>query len=453
MLHSLAAKGMNIVRFNFSHDVYENHERRMALVRQVGMEKGYPLAIMMDTKGPEIRVDEMENDNVNFVTGDRVRIVRQRVVGNNERFSVNNKEFFDDVKAGDYILIDDGKIRLNILENKGQGEILCEVANFGVIKTRKGCIVPGVKLSMPFVSEVDEQDIRFACKMKVDYIAVSFARRREDILAIRAITEDCGWKTQIIAKIENQEGFDNLDDILEVADGIMVARGDLGLEVEPQLVPLYQKKMIEKANGWGKPVITATHMLESMMSNPTPTRAEASDVANAILDGTDAIMLSGETAVGAYPEQAVETMATIATEVEKIIEYRENLRKSILTSHRTIQDSIGMAVSESALNIDKVEAIVAFTSSGSTARRIAKYRPAVPIFAVTFSREVVTSLACNWGVFPIYSEVQNDMYNDDELASAVAKRFHIKPGSYVIVTAGYPTGTGTTNMMKIVEVK
>lgn len=453
MIHQLAATGMNIVRFNFSHDVHENHARRMELVRQVGREKGYPLAIMMDTKGPEIRVDKMENDNVNFATGDRVRIVRETVVGNNDRFSVNNEEFFNDVKAGDYILIDDGKIRLNILENEGQGEILCEVSNFGVIKTRKGCIVPGVKLSMPFVSEADEQDLRFACKMKVDYIAVSFARRKDDILEIRKIVDASGWNTQIIAKIENQEGYDNLDEILEVSDGIMVARGDLGLEVESQMVPIFQKKMIEKANGWGKPVITATHMLESMLSNPTPTRAEASDVANAILDGTDAIMLSGETAVGAYPKQAVETMATIATEVEKILDYRGHLQRSVSTSHRTIQDSIGMAVAETALNIDNIKAIVAFTQSGTTARRIAKYRPAVPILAVTFSREVVTSLACNWGVFPIYSSVQNDMYHDDELASTVAKRFNIEPGSYVTITAGYPTGIGTTNMMKIVEVK
>ncbi len=452
-LLELAKTGMNVVRFNFSHDVYENHARRMDLVRKVADENDYPLAIMMDTKGPKIRVGKMEDDNVNFTTGDQVRIIKEEVIGNNERFTINTPELFNDVKPGDYILIDDGKIRLNILKNDGDAGLLCEVANFGVIKTRKGCAVPGVKLSMPFISEADNADIRFACKMKVDYIAASFVRRKKDILQIREILEEEQWFPQIIAKIENQEGMDNLDEILEVADGIMVARGDLGLEVSPQLVPIFQKKMIEKANIAGKAVITATHMLESMMQNPRPTRAEASDVANAILDGTDAIMLSGESAVGAYPIQAVETMATIAGEVEQIIPYRDNLRKSILTSHRTIQDSIGMAVSEASLNIDQVEAIVAFTQSGSTARRISKYRPSVPIFAVTFSKEVVNSLACNWGVIPVYSDVQNNMYNDDELASLVAKKYEIQPGAFVILTAGYPTGTGTTNMMKIVEVK
>ncbi len=452
IIDQLANAGMDIVRFNFSHDVHENHKRRWDMVREVAREKQHNLAILMDTKGPEIRCGEMENGQLNFATGDITKIVREEVLGNNERFHVNSPELFDDIKPGNYILIDDGKVRFDVLENDGNGTLLCRVANYGVVKTRKGCNVPNVVLSMPYVSEQDEKDIRFACQNKVDFIAPSFVRRKQDILQILEICEQEKWYPQIISKIESQEGMDNLDEILEISDGIMVARGDLGVEVSSELVPIYQKKMIARANVFGKPVITATHMLESMMSSPIPTRAEVSDVANSILDGTDAIMLSGESAVGSYPVESVATMKRISLGVEPIIPYRDNLRKSIESSDRNIQDSIGMAVSEASLNIDKVEAIVAFTTSGNTAKRISKYRPNVPIFAVTFSQEVVNSLLAYWGVFPVYSKVQNNMYNDDELASEVAKAHGIEPGKLVIITAGYPTGSGTTNMMKIIEV-
>ncbi len=453
LINELAFAGMNIVRFNFSHDVHENHKRRWEMVRDVAKKNGHNIGILMDTKGPEIRCGEMEDGQVSFATGDLVNIVREKVVGNKEQFHVDSHELFDDIEVGNYILIDDGKMRFDVLENDGQGTLSCRVANFGVVKTHKGCNVPNVKLSMPYLSERDNQDIRFACQNKVDFMALSFVRRKEDVLTIRKIFEEEGWSPQVISKIESQEGFDNLEEILEVSDGIMVARGDLGVEVSTALVPLYQKQMIKLANKIGKPVITATHMLESMVSSPTPTRAEASDVLNSILDGTDAIMLSGESAVGSYPLEAVQTMNRIALAVEEIIPYRENLNKSIETSKRTVQDSIGIAVSEAALNIDDVEAIVAFTTSGNTAKRISKYRPNVPILAVTFSHEVVNSLQAHWGVVPKYSPIQNDMYNDDELASQVAKEHGIEPGKLVIITAGYPTGSGTTNMMKIVEVK
>ena len=453
LINDLAHAGMNIVRFNFSHDVHDNHKRRWEMVRKVAQDQGHSIGILMDTKGPEIRCGEMEDGQVSFATGDLVNIVREKVVGNKERFHVDSRELFDDIKPGNYVLIDDGKMRFDVLENDGNGTLRCQVANFGVVKTHKGCNVPNVKLSMPYLSERDNKDIRFACQNKVDFMALSFVRRKEDVLQVREIYEEEGWAPQIISKIESQEGFDNLDEILEVSDGIMVARGDLGVEVSVALVPLYQKQMIKKANNVGKPVITATHMLESMMSSPTPTRAEASDVLNSILDGTDAIMLSGETAVGSYPLEAVKTMTKIAVAVEKIIPYRENLSRSVETSKRTVQDSIGIAVSEASLNIDEVEAVVAFTTSGNTAKRISKYRPNVPILAVTFTQEVVDSLHAHWGVVPLYSSVQNDMYNDDELASKVAREHGIEPGKLVIITAGYPTGSGTTNMMKIVEVK
>lgn len=454
MIKKLAERGMNIVRFNFSHDVHESHKQRMDLVRKVAEENGFVLSIMVDTKGPEIRTGEMENGEVSFQTGDLVEIHREQVLGNHQRFSISVPEVFDDVKEGDTILIDDGKIRVSILGNDGKGVLSARIENYGVIKTRKGCNVPGVRLSQAFISEKDEQDIRFACRNGADFIAASFARRREDIEAIRAICiEEGATKLQIIAKIENQEGYDNIEEILEVADGVMVARGDLGVEISMALVPIYQKKIIQKCNEYGKPAITATHMLESMMSNPRPTRAEASDVANAILDGTDAIMTSGETAVGAYPLEAVETMNTIANAIEAIIPYRDNLNHQIKTSKKTIQDSIGISVADSSINLDQVEAIVAFTQGGSTARRISKYRPPVPIFAVTFTHEVERSLNANWGVVPVFSDIQNNMHNDDELASIIAKSFGVEPGKFVIITAGYPTGEGTANMMKIIEVK
>lgn len=454
MILKLAERGMNIVRLNFSHGDQDQHTSNIKMIREVSHTSGRLLAIMADTKGPEIRCGDMENGAVEFKTGDQVKIVREHVLGNKERFSILVPELFDDVQEGDTLLIDDGKVRLTILENTGEGELLCRVENFGVIKTRKGVNVPDAKLSMPFVSEKDDSDIRFACQQGLDFIAASFVRRAQDIQEIRQICiEEDRPKMQIIAKIENQEGFDNLDEILEVSDGIMVARGDLGVEISLQLVPIYQKKMIARANEFGKPVITATHMLESMMSTPRPTRAEASDVANAILDGSDAIMTSGETAAGSYPLETVETMNTIATTIEEIIPYELNLTRAKLSSLETIQDSIGISVADTSLQLEQVDAIVAFTQSGATARRISKFRPSVPILAVTFTDEVQRSLQSYWGVIPIKSDIQNNMYNDDELASIIAKAHGVKPGRFVIITAGYPTGVGTANMMKIIEVK
>lgn len=454
MVLKLAERGMNIVRLNFSHGDYEGHKANIELVKKVANESGYTLAIMGDTKGPEIRCGDMENGSVEFKTGDIVNVVRDAVIGNKERFSISVPELFDDVKVNDYLLIDDGKMRLTILANNQAGVLKCRVENFGVIKTRKGVNVPNVKLSMPFISEKDNNDIRFMAQQGVDFIAASFVRRAQDVKDIKEILKDEGFsKIQVIAKIENQEGYDNLDEILKTADGIMVARGDLGVEISTQLVPIFQKKMIAMANEYGKPVITATHMLESMMASPRPTRAEASDVANAILDGSDAIMTSGETAAGAYPLEAVETMNTIAKAIEKIIPYKERLVHAKESSARTIQDSIGISVADIALQLDEVEAIVAFTQGGSTARRISKFRPQVPILAVTFTEEVQRSLQAYWGVVPIFSDIQNNMHNDDELASIIAKTFGIEKGKSVIITAGYPTGEGTANMMKIVEVK
>lgn len=454
MILKLAQRGMNIVRLNFSHGDQAQHTANIKMIRDVSKESGYLLAIMADTKGPEIRCGDMEDGAVEFKTGDEVTIVKEHVLGNKERFTILVPELFEDVTEGSTLLIDDGKVRLTVLENNHDGQLRARIENFGVIKTRKGVNVPNVKLSMPFISEKDDADIRFACQQGLDFIAASFVRRAQDVQEIRDICIEEGHpKMQIIAKIENQEGFDNLDEILEVADGVMVARGDLGVEISLQLVPIYQKKMIARANEFGKPVITATHMLESMMSTPRPTRAEASDVANAILDGSDAIMTSGETAAGSYPLETVETMNTIASTIEDIIPYELNLNRAKLSSKETIQDSIGISVADTSLQLNEVKAIVAFTQSGATARRISKFRPPVPILAVTFTEEVQRSLQSYWGVIPILSDIQNNMYNDDELASIIAKSYGIEVGDSVIITAGYPTGVGTANMMKIIEVK
>lgn len=454
MILALAERGMNICRLNFSHGDHAGHLENINLIKNVREKSGHVLGIMADTKGPEIRCGDMENGIVEFKTGDFVQVVREEVLGNKNRFSILVPELFDDVSVNDYLLIDDGKIRLTIIDKPQDGVLKCRVENFGVVKTRKGVNVPNVKLSMPFVSKKDEADIRFACQNGCDFIAASFVRRAQDVNEIRAILlEENRPEMQIIAKIENQEGYENIDEILEAADGIMVARGDLGVEVSTQLVPIYQKTMISKANAYGKPVITATHMLESMMGNPRPTRAEASDVANAILDGSDAIMTSGETAAGAYPLETIETMNTIATAIEPIIMYEDNLLKAKKSSKRTIQDTIGLSVSEMSIQLSDVKAIIAFTQSGSTARRISKFRPQVPILAVTFTPEIQRSLQAHWGVIPILSQVQNNMHNDDELASKIGKEYGLKQGDYVIVTAGYPTGEGTTNMLKVVEIK
>ncbi|MEF9967536.1 MAG: pyruvate kinase [Longicatena sp.] len=452
MLTKLVNNGMNIIRLNFSHGDFEEHGNRIKNIREVVKETGKNIAILLDTKGPEVRLGDFINKEEEYKKGDTVTIVREKIEGTHERFHVQCPEIFDDVEMNGTILIDDGKMRLTVIEKKA-GELVCRIENPGFLKSKKGCNLPGVKLSMPFISEKDEADIRFGCKMGIDYIAASFTRRKEDVLAIRQILKEEGKEDiQIIPKIENQEGFDNLEEILEVSDGVMVARGDLGVDVSFELVPIYQKKIIKTANALGKPVITATHMLESMQGNPRPTRAEASDVANAILDGTDAIMLSGESAAGLYPIEAVQTMDKIARAMEPTLPYRERLKASVKTSQRTKNDAIAISVADTAMSLD-VAAVIAFTQSGTTARRISKFRPEVPVIAATFDDKTRRSLAMNWGVTTVLSEVANNQNNECALAIEIAKDMGVKPGSTIIIVAGYPVGCGATNTMKIIEVK
>lgn len=448
----MAQAGLNIVRLNFSHGTHEEHLKRIETVRKVEKENAVNLGIMLDTKGPEIRLGTFANGTETYQKGEIVTIQREDIEGTHDRFTIQCKELFDDIKKDDYILVNDGKQRLTVLENDGN-EMKCRVEVNGTLASRKGCNVPGVKLSMPFISLKDDEDIRFGCEQDVDFIAASFVRRPEDVMAIRKIITQMGKpKIQIIAKIENQEGFDNLEAIIDAADGVMVARGDLGVEIETAYVPIYQKKIIEMANKKGKAVITATHMLDSMTNNPRCTRAEAADVSNAVLDGSDAVMLSAETAAGEYPVEAVDTMAKIARASEQIIHYRERLEHAKMTNDKTIQDAIGIAIADATLTLD-IAAIVVFTQGGTTARRISKYRPPVPIFAVTFTKSTQGKLELYWGVKPILSYVENNMTNDDELASSVVKSYGIKPGSQIILSAGYPTGEGSANFMKIITVK
>ena len=452
-LTKLAQAGMNIARLNFSHGSHEEHLARIKMVRQVSEATGINLGVALDTKGPEIRLGNFVNDTEEYQIGEIVYIEKAECEGTHERFHIQVPELFDDLASGNEILINDGKMRLTVLENDGN-ELKCRVEVAGPISSHKGCNVPGVKLSMPFLSEKDEADIRFGCQNNVDFIFASFTRRTADINAIRKICIEEGKPhINIIAKIENQEGYDNVSEILDVADGVMVARGDLGVEIPTMLVPVYQKHIIRQANIVGKPVITATHMLDSMTHNPRCTRAEASDVCNAVLDGTDGVMLSAESAAGDYPVEACETMSQIAEEAEKILPYRDRLDWLKTTSNKTVQDAVSIAISDATLTLDNIGAIVAFTQGGTTARRISKFRPNVPILAVTFTKDTQRKLESYWGVIPLFSDVQNTMTNDDDLASLFAKDYGVKKGQLIIISAGYPTGEGSANMMKIVEVK
>lgn len=453
MIKKIINAGMNVGRLNFSHGNPEEHKKRIEMIRNTAKELNRYIGIMADTKGPEIRTGMFEEGKAEFKTGDHVRILKEEIMGNKEAFHISSPELFDDIEVGDFLLIDDGKMRLTVIK-KSVGEFTCVINNSGVIKSRKGVNVPNVKLSMPFISKKDDEDIRFACHNKVDMIALSFVRRKEDVLAVREILkQENSENIELIAKIENQEGVDNINSILEVADGIMVARGDLGVEVSTQLVPIYQKKLIQKANEVGKPVITATHMLESMMASPRPTRAEASDVANAILDGSDAIMLSGETAAGEYPIEAVLTMDTIAKTVEDIIPYEERLQKAIKSSHQTTNDAIGIAVSQTVLTLPKAEVIIAFTETGGTAKRMCKFRPGVPIIAITDSIETCQRLSYYWGVFATIGENITDLRYHDELAIRVAKDFGFKKGATLVITSGWGQKHGSTNTMRIIDIE
>ncbi|MGO2084144.1 pyruvate kinase [Vagococcus sp.] len=450
-LVELMNSGMNVARLNFSHGDFEEHGQRIKNIREAAKITDKTIAILLDTKGPEIRTNDMKDGKVEFHTGDSVRISMTEVEGTREKFSVTYEDLINDVHVGSHILLDDGLIDLEVTElDKAANELVTLVKNEGVLKNKKGVNVPNVSINLPGITEKDAADIRFGIENDVDYIAASFVRTASDVLEItKILEEENATHIQIISKIESQEGIDNLDEILLVSDGLMVARGDMGVEIPTENVPIVQKEMIKKCNAIGKPVITATQMLDSMQSNPRPTRAEASDVANAIYDGTDAIMLSGETAAGDYPVEAVKTMHNIAVKTESVLVDRDAYALK-LHNRSDMTEAIGQAVGHTVRNLG-IQTIVAATESGRTARMISKYRPNAHIVALTFGAREARSLSLNWGVFAEVSERPSntdDMFN---LATKIAKDTGFaKDGDSIVITAGVPVGeTGTTNLMKI----
>ncbi|MDE3839885.1 pyruvate kinase [Bacillus methanolicus] len=451
-LTQLIEAGMNVARLNFSHGNHEEHAQRIKNIREAAERTGKNIAILLDTKGPEIRTHDMENGAIELIAGQEIIISMNEVLGTPEKFSVTYQGLINDVHKGSKILLDDGLIGLEVTKiDHANNEIHAKILNSGILKNKKGVNVPGVSVKLPGITEKDASDIIFGIEQGIDFIAASFVRRAKDVLEIRQLLEKRNaTNIHIIPKIENQEGVDNIDEILEVSDGLMVARGDLGVELPAEEVPLVQKKLIKKCNALGKPVITATQMLDSMQRNPRPTRAEASDVANAIFDGTDAIMLSGETAAGQYPVEAVQTMHNIASRAESALNHKEILSKRSKDNEHNITDAIGQSVAHTALNLD-VNAIITPTESGHTARMISKYRPKVPIVAVTSNDFVRRRLALVWGVYPLLGKEATT--TDEMLEIAVQESLNsgiVTNGDLVVITAGVPVGeSGTTNLMKI----
>ena len=449
VLTQLVENGLNVCRFNFSHGSHEEHKGRFDMAKKVREKLNKPVAILLDTKGPEIRTGNFADPEVLLEEGQKFTITMEDVMGTKEIMTVSYKGLAEDVKPGDVILIDDGLVGLRVQEING-GEINCTVENSGIVKNHKGVNVPGVSINLPALTPKDVSDIEFGIEQGIDFIAASFVRKASDVLAIREILErNNATNIQIISKIENQEGVDNLDEILKVSDGIMVARGDLGVEIPTEEMPIVQKMMIKKCNELAKPVITATQMLDSMIRNPRPTRAEVTDVANAIYDGTDAIMLSGETAAGKYPVEAVKMMATIAKRTEETLDYTQLLQENA-KNNNTVTDAISHATCSTAVDLN-ASAIISSTSSGYTARMVSKFRPKSPIIATTQDDRVMRQVSLSWGVYPVKCEQAG---NTDEVIEnsieAAKSAGYIGNGELVVITAGVPVGvSGTTNLIKV----
>ena len=452
ILRELMLAGMNVARFNFSHGTHEEQKRKLTSVLKVSNELGLPVATLLDTKGPEIRLKDFANGKEELVEGQTFTLTTEEMMGTNEKASITYKNLKNDVKVGMTILIDDGKIEMTI-EKITDTDIVCRVINGGFVSNHKCINAPGAVLSMPYISDLDRADITFCAQMGYDFLAASFARSKEDILEVRKILDENNSKAKIIAKIENMQGIENVEEILEVSDGIMVARGDMGVEIPLEEVPVIQKAMIKKAVAQGKQVITATQMLESMISNPRPTRAETADVANAIYDGTTAIMLSGETAAGAYPIEAVKTMAKIAERAEQDIDYGGRMKKYDTTDGVDITTAISHATCTTAMDLNAA-AIITVTMSGFTADMISRYKPGCPIIGCSVNPRVCRQLNLSWGVAPLLihkEETADDLF--DEATKMAEKAGLVKKGDVVVLTAGVPLGmTGTTNMIRVIEI-
>ncbi len=450
-IKKLILAGMNVARLNFSHGSYEEQGNKFHMIQEASKELGIPVAILQDTKGPEIRLRDFTNGKEELKTGQKFILTTEEIEGTDEMVSITYKQLPNDVEEGMAILLDDGLIELRV-DSITDTDIECTVINGGFVSNKKGVNVPGAELSMPFISDVDREDILFGIKMGFDFLACSFVRSKDDILEVRKILDEHGAKTKVIAKIENMQGIRNLVEILEVSDGIMVARGDMGVEIPLEEVPVIQKKMIKKAIEAGKQVITATQMLESMTKNPRPTRAETTDVANAIYDGTTAIMLSGETASGQYPVEAVETMTKIAQRAELDIDYINRFQRQEMHGV-DVTNAISHATCTTAMDL-KAAAIITVTMSGFTAEMIARYKPNCPIIACCVDEGVCRQVNLLWGVRPL-------LIGKEESADALFKEAvrksqeagYVKKGDIVVLTAGVPLAvSGTTNMIHVVEV-
>ncbi len=450
MIRQLMLNGMDVARMNFSHGDHPSHLATLNIIKKVRQELNLPVAALLDTKGPEIRVRQFKNGKVELKKGQNFTLTTREVEGTEEIASITYKNLVNDVQIGGTILIDDGLIELTII-NITETDIVCRVQNNGFVSNNKGVNVPNSQLTMPYISQKDYDDIVFAVENDYDFIAASFVRNAQDVIDIRKVLEDHGCTSiKIISKIENMQGVQNIDEIIRVSDGIMVARGDMGVEIPFEDVPVLQKMIIQKVYEAGKVVITATQMLDSMMKNPRPTRAEATDVANAIYDGTSAIMLSGETAAGQYPIEAVKTMVKIAESAEAAINYRMKFKERQSLVNPDITNAISHACCTTAMDLN-ASAVITVTKSGFTARMLSKYRPESPIVACVMGEKAYRQLNLSWGVTPI---MINEEKNTDELfenaVDAAEQAGIVKQGEVVVITAGVPLGvSGTTNLIKV----
>lgn len=455
-LIKLLEAGMSCMRINFSHGTYEEHKKKIDLMHEVEKEVGFCVPIMLDTKGPEIRTHDFENGKAKILDRSEVRISMKPMLGNEKKFSVTFENLYDDCNVGSSIRLDDGKLELIVKEKDEKNrELVCIAQNTHEIKNKRGVNIPGVHLSLPFISEKDRNDIIFGCENDVDFIAASFVRNVDDINDIRKILKEHGKPNiKIITKVENFECLNCLDEVVTASDGIMVARGDLGVEIAAPEVPIVQRKLIKMCRDQGKPVITATQMLDSMVTNPNPTRAEVSDVATAITESSDCVMLSAESASGLYPVEAVKMQAGIAKTMESVLDYERLAQEAYETSNKNNNDAIANSIANTALLIN-AKLIVCFTETGRTAFRISKARPCCPIVTVTNNRKTANLCGLYWGVFPTYIEsLQMPDFIEEMEAIAVkaAQDYEIPADSNIIVAGGTPTGSGNTNFMRIIRV-
>lgn len=451
ILEQLIKNGMNVARLNFSHGSHEEHLEKIKTIKRIRRKLNVPLGLMLDTKGPEIRIGKFEEKEYFLKPDDIFTLTTRNIVGNKDIVSVSYEGLPQDVEKGSIISVDDGLIQLEVIEIKDGTEIVCRVQNNGVISNNKGVNLPGRVTNLPSITPKDVDDIKFGIENGIDMIAASFVRKKEDIYDIRKVLEDHGGEDiLIISKIESQEGVDNADEIIEASDGIMVARGDLGVEIRTELIPLVQKEIIRKCNKAAKPVITATQMLDSMQRNPRPTRAETTDVANAIIDGTDCVMLSGETAAGKYPVEAVKTMRDICITTELSDDFEENIYQTEIDRKITTTNAISKSTCTIASQL-RAKAIITCTASGNTAKAVSKFRPRTNIIACTIDEKVARRLSVSWGVYPI---IVDTAYETDELIEraivGALKENYVQEGDLTVLTAGIPLGvSGTSNLIKV----